>query len=96
MLFGPSVWVFNAARSRFPGGVFSTLERAEQWIALHRLTGVLTAYPLDEGTFDWVLAAGVTNLRPELLAQKRHDPVLIGGFSTASQEHYHYELGRRI
>ncbi len=91
-----AVWVFNTAKRNFPGGVFTTPELADEWIAAHRLTGVLTAYPLDQGAFDWALSQGCTNLRAEKLEQKRHDPVFIGGFSTASQEHYHYEEGRRV
>ena len=89
------IWVFTTAQGRFPGGVFSTLERAELWIAQHCLTGTLTAYPLDQGTLDWAIATGVTNLRADKLEQKRHNPSFIGSFSTASQEHYHYEDGLR-
>ena len=91
-----AVWIFNVAQRNFPGGVFTTPERADQWIAAHRLTGVLTAYPLDQGAFDWALSHDVTNLRDELLEQKCRDPAFVGGFSTASQEYYHYEDGRRV
>ena len=42
----PTVWVFNGARSNFPGAVFTSLERAETWIKGNRLTGTLTRYPL--------------------------------------------------
>ncbi len=88
------VWVFNGGR-RFPGGVFTTVDLAEAWISRHRLTGVLTAYPLDEGCFDWAVRQGVTNLKAEKLPAKSQDPSFIGGFSTASQEHFHYADGKR-
>jgi hypothetical protein len=88
------VWVFNGG-GQFPGGVFTTIDRAEAWISRHWLTGVLTAYPLDEGCFDWAVCRGITNLKAETLATKSHDPGFIGAFSTASQEHYHYENGKR-
>ena len=39
---------------------------------------------------------GITNLRKELHAEKAQDPAFIGGFTTASQEHYHYEAGERV
>lgn len=87
------VWVFNGER-RFPGGVFSTLEAAESWIRLHRLSGIVTAYPLDEGCWDWALRTGRHSLSEARLRQKQADAAWIGGFSTAYQEHYHYEDGR--
>ena len=39
------VWVFQGPRAQFASGVFSSQERAEEWIALHRLSGLLTRYP---------------------------------------------------
>jgi hypothetical protein len=75
--------------------VFTNVDRAEAWIRRHRLTGVLTAYPLDEGCFDWAVRQGVTNLKAEKLPAKSQDPRFIGGFSTASQEHFHYADGKR-
>ena len=46
------VWIFNGVDGQFPGGVFSSRERAEEWIRARCLSGTLTAYPLDEGCFD--------------------------------------------
>lgn len=46
------VWVFNGERSPFPSGVFSTHERAEAWVAQHRLSGCLTRYPVDTGVYE--------------------------------------------
>jgi len=63
------IWVFNGSR-QFPGGLFTTIERAETWIRKHRLTGVLTAYPVDEGCFDWAVRCGMTGLKPEKLATR--------------------------
>lgn len=82
----PMVWVFNGAKSAFPSGVFSTKERAEDWIRHNRLEGTLTAYPVDIGVYDWALNHG-------LFTPKRDDqksPEFIQRFTTASQEHYHY------
>ena len=86
----PHVWVFNGVGGQFPGGVFTSRERAELWIRRHRLTGVLTAYPLDEGAFDWALRVGAVTGR----ARTRGDePAFVGTFSSAGQEHYHYYDG---
>jgi hypothetical protein len=90
------VWVFNGAgNGRFPGGVFTTLEKAERWIAENKLTGMLTAYPLDQGCLDWALSNDCTGLSEAKLLSKRKDPAFIGSFSCAAQEHFHYEGGRR-
>jgi hypothetical protein len=85
-----SVWVFNGERSAFPSGVFSTREAAEAWIARHHLSGTLTRYPLDLGVYDW--AVGLGHLRP--VRDDQTTPEFIARFSSASQEHDHYEHGR--
>jgi len=88
------IWVFTGS-GRIPGGIFTNIERAETWIRRHGLTGVLTACPVDEGCFDWAIRCNVTNLNPEKLAARQFDAEFIGSFSTASQEHFHYENGER-
>jgi purine nucleoside permease len=82
------VWVFNGGGG-FPSGVFTTRELAEQWIERNHLTGTLTAYPLDMGVYDWTVASGY--FRPKRDDQKT--PHFIARFSSAAQEHYHYENG---
>jgi hypothetical protein len=82
-----TVWVFNGVRASFPGGVFSTPDGAREWIAEHRLTGVLTAYPLDQGVYDWATGAGL------FPANKPVDARFIASFSSAHQEHYHFVDG---
>jgi hypothetical protein len=59
-------------------------------IARNSLTGVLTAYPLDRGVHEWAVEQGIFR------ADKQLDARLIGSFTSASQEHYHYEDGVRI
>jgi hypothetical protein len=53
-----SVWVFHGEGARFASGVFTSKEKAAQWIEDRRLSGVLTAYPLDEGAYDWAIRNG--------------------------------------
>ena len=82
------VWVFNGG-GQFPAGVFSARDRAEAWIAARRLTGTLTRYPVDVGVYAWAVGRGAfPPRRPD-----QSDPEFIGRFSSASQEHYHYEAG---
>ena len=93
MLPNNHVWVFTTAAGHFPGGVFSTRGAAEAWISRNRLTGTLTAYPVDEGCLDWAIKHDLVGMKNDKLQDKRDDPEFIGSFSTASQEHQHYEYG---
>jgi hypothetical protein len=89
------IWIFHATGARFAGGAFADVGLAEAWISKHRLSGILTAYPRDEGCFDWAVRTGSVGMKREKLEQKKDDPSFIGGFTSASQEHFHYEDGRR-
>lgn len=89
-----SVWIFNKNNSRFSGGVFAELMLAEEWIRKNKLTGVLTKYPLNQGTLDWAIANDAHSIKPEKLEEKRKQPNFIGSFTTAMQEHFHYENGQ--
>ena len=81
------VWVFHGMGGRFTSGVFTSKEKAEQWIEHHGLTGVLTLYPLDVGVYDWALEKQLfTPKKPEHTQAE-----FIQKFTTASQDHYHYD-----
>lgn len=82
------VWVFNAERATFPCGVFSTAAAADDWIQKHRLTGVLTAYPLNHGVYDWAIETG------HFGGRKPATPAFVGSFTSQHQKHYHYVDGR--
>lgn len=88
-LLGPHIWVFNGGGT-FPSGVFSDLEAAEAWIRAHSLTGVLTAYPLNQGVYDWATQQGHFKPKREHHGTASH----VGRFSSASQPHIHYEDGK--
>jgi hypothetical protein len=88
---GPEVWVFHGRGGRFTSGVFTTREKAEAWITEHELTGILTRYPLDVSAHDWALETGTFRVKkPE---QKSAE--FIQKFTSASQEHYHYDPHNR-
>jgi len=86
---GDYVWVFNGEGGSFPSGVFRTKEAASKWIGEHALTGVLTAYPLDEGTLDWAVRNGTFAVKSE----KHRSSVFIQRFTSGAQAHYHFEHG---
>ena len=52
------VWLFQGDGANAVSGCFATQEAAEQWIAEHKLSGVLTAYPLGVPIYGWVQAQG--------------------------------------
>ena len=84
------VWIFNGEGGRFPGGVFTSRSAAEAWIRARKLSGILTAYPLDEGCFEWALRNDLVTGKAK---ERGDDPAFVGSFSTASQEHVHYREG---
>jgi hypothetical protein len=86
-----SIWVFNGQGGQFPGGVFSRVESAEEWIGKHLLTGTLTKYPIDIGVYEWAIDCQL--FEPQKPYQ--YDAGFIGRFSSAGLEHYHYEKGLR-
>lgn len=85
-----SVWVFHGADGRFASGIFVEKMAAERWISTNKLTGVLTEYPLNTGVYDWALQKGYFFPKTE----EHTSSVFIGKFTTASQEHFHYEDGK--
>ncbi len=86
------MWVFHGNGGRFTSGVYSSRERAEDWIAQHGLSGMLTAYPLDQGVYDWATLHGTFRVKRD----EHRPPDFIGTFSSAYQEHAHYEHGRCV
>ncbi|QDT87158.1 hypothetical protein [Gimesia chilikensis] len=65
-------------------------KKAEDFIAQHQLSGILTRYPLDTGVYDWAIAEGI--FKPSRDYQL--SPRFISRFTSASHEHFHYEMGR--
>ena len=78
-----------ALGATFASGTFKELKIAEEWIARHKLTGVLTKYPINVGVYDWAIETG--KFRPKL--KKEIDSKFIGQFTTALMSHHHYEDG---
>lgn len=83
------VWVFNGTNA-LPSGVFSSRVLAEEWIHNHRLTGILTQYPVDVGVYDWVQSQSVW--APKTDSQR--SPLFVAQFTSAYLEHHHYTDGK--
>ncbi|MCY1237773.1 hypothetical protein D9M72_504820 [compost metagenome] len=84
------VWVFNGGNSKFPSAIFSDREKAISWIERWGLTGVLTKYPVDISVYDWAIENGSFKVKKPQDTQSD----FIAKFSSAAQEHMHFEDGR--
>lgn len=92
---GNSIWIFMGEGARFPSSAFVELKDADAWISEHQLTGMLSAFPINQGLFEWAIENDALNMKPETLETKKNDPDFIATCTTASLEHYHYEGGVR-
>jgi hypothetical protein len=54
-----TVWVFVGLGAPLPSAVFRRKSDAEAWIRHHGLTGTLSEFPFDVGTFDHAVEAGL-------------------------------------
>src|SRR5579859_7766030 len=88
--FMNTIWVFNGEGGRFPSGVFSTKEKAQEWILINGLTGTLTGYPMDVGIYDWAISHDFFSPKKE----REKSPEFIQRFSCAQQSHLHFENGK--
>lgn len=84
-----TVWIFSGAGSRFSSGAFVDKNAAMMWISKHKLSGVLTQYPLGQGVYDWA----IENELFEIKKEHESSPEFIQKFTCAVQEHYHFEDG---
>jgi hypothetical protein len=75
-----------------PSGIFSDKEKAEEWIASNRLTGLLSGFPVDMGVLDWAIRCAGFNPPDE----KRTDPSYVARFTSGAVEHFHFENGNRV
>jgi hypothetical protein len=86
-----TVYLFNGSHQRFPSGVFSSKEEAEQLIRQHALTGLLTEYPLDVLPYELAVEMGIVNFTKSW----QTSPAYIEGFSNVGRihGHWHYTAG---
>jgi hypothetical protein len=89
MSLNAMIWVFNGVKAQFPSGLFLQRELAEEWIKKNHLTGILTAYPINISVYEWAISSGYFTPKKEYQCS----PDFVSKFTSASQEHYHYENG---
>jgi len=85
----PNVWIFHGAGASFASGVFISRDQGLAWIAQHRLTGILTEYPVGDGCYDLAVRAG------HFTPSKPHHgrPGHVAGFSPSGTDHVHVRDG---
>ena len=93
MIPNNNIWVFIGENGRFPSAAFTQISDAEAWVSKNKLTGMLSAMPLNQGLFEWAVENDAFSMKPEKLKEKSNDPNFIATCTTASLDHYHYENG---
>lgn len=85
-----NAWVFNGAPRQPVSGVFSSMVLAEEWIHSNKLSGLLTAYPIDIGVYDWAVREAIIQPMEDIESTSQY----IASFTHSIQDHYHYERGK--
>lgn len=83
------IWIFNGDNSRFPSAVFTKQELAENWIYENKLSGILTQYPVNKSVYEWAIENDFFKPAKEIESESE----FIQRFTSASQQHFHYENG---
>ncbi|OTG80402.1 hypothetical protein [Acinetobacter sp. ANC 4648] len=84
-----SVFVFNFNKACFSSAVFSSFTLANIWIKKNYLSGVLTEYPLNQGSYDWAIEQGYFKVKSPI----DRSPVFIGSFISVYQKCWHFMDG---
>ncbi len=53
-----AVWIFHGEDARFASAVFTTEADALSWAARHRVSGIVTEYPVGNGCYDIAVERG--------------------------------------
>lgn len=84
-----TVWIFHGDEARHAAAVFDTEADGARWIASHKLTGILTEYPVGDGCYD--IAVGEGHFHP---TKPHHGtPSHIAAFSPGWTRHVHFQDG---
>ncbi|RZJ50569.1 MAG: hypothetical protein EOO19_02895 [Chryseobacterium sp.] len=86
------ILVFVGEEANLPSGIFTTLEKAKEYIEKYSLSGTLTQFPLDIGIYDWAIQEDFFSVKNEYQKESK----FIQRFSCASMEHFHFEDGKVI
>ncbi len=88
-----NIWVFLGDGGNFPSAAFNDFKSIEKWVSDNKLTGMISALPMNQGFFDWAVENDAISMKEEKIALKKKDSRFIATFTTASIDHWHYENG---
>jgi hypothetical protein len=89
MTDNPNIWIFHGTGAPFAAGVFVSRADGLAWIARHRLTGILTEYPVGDGCYDVAVRTG--HFTPT--QDHRGTPAHVARFSPGWTGHVHVRDG---
>jgi hypothetical protein len=80
-----TVWIFHGDGAKFASGVFATEAEALEWAEKHRVSGIVTEYPLGDGCYDVAVRLGA------FTPSKPHHgrPEHVAAFSPGWTRHVH-------
>ncbi|CAM3103334.1 hypothetical protein STSO111631_00685 [Stackebrandtia soli] len=52
------VWIFHGQGTQFASAVFASTDDGLAWAARHRVTGILSRYPVGDGCYDIAVREG--------------------------------------
>lgn len=81
------LFVFHGEGAKFASGVYDSLEGAKRSIASHKMSGILTCYPVNETAYDYAVRNEFFQPKPT------QSESFVQRFTSASQEHYHFQNG---
>jgi len=90
-----NIWIFIGNGAVFPSGAFTDRKVAEQWIRNNRLSGMLSAMPVNQSLFEWGCENNAFSMKPDKFELKKDDPKFIADCTIASLEHDHYIDGNK-
>jgi hypothetical protein len=84
-----TVWIFHGEQAQFAAAVFTSEADALSWAAAHRVSGIVTEYPVGNGCYDLAVARG------SFTPSKPHHgtPEHVATFSPGWTRHIHLTNG---
>jgi hypothetical protein len=84
-----TVWIFHGDSARFASAVFTTEADALSWAERHRVSGIVTEYPVGDGCYDIAVRIGAfTPSKPH-----HGSPAHVAAFSPGWARHVHLADG---
>lgn len=84
----PGVYVFHGTGASFAAAVYETVAQAAADIERHKLSGLLTWYPVGWTVYDYAIAEGLFTPR------EYADGKFVQSFTSAMLDHHHFENGQ--